>query len=387
MKTVLITSSLLIFMCIGCKTQSTDIRRISELLSKVEQKNKGINSISYYSRYEQVNPTTEDSIFKVEGKVWLRPNDKDSIFGSVFHLKGIDRGGSFEYYYDGTKSYEIRHANKTIKIFDPYRYENNANNPAKARTALAPLIYELTDTNLSRTLQKNNPLVTLFDNKNSYRIAFKYPADDNGQELTVQITINKRTYAIEKIQKISLWRGVEFKTSIGIDSLLINNSEISNNIFSQNTYSDYVVTEFERGTNQKWTSSFIGLKAKNFKYPTSSNDSIILNNLKGKYVLLDFWETWCGHCIFALPEIQKIQDKYRNDVVVIGITTENKHQVEKLMRINNLRYLNIFADKQIIGDYDLKGRPTYFLIDKNGIIIEHTEGDLLKITTDLEKLL
>jgi hypothetical protein len=72
---------------------------------------------------------------------------------------------------------------------------------------------------------------------------------------------------------------------------------------------------------------------------------------------------------------------------VLGITTANKLQVEKLMRINNLRYPSIYADKQIISDYDLNGRPTYFLIDKNGIIIEHTESDLLKITTDLEKLL
>jgi thiol-disulfide isomerase/thioredoxin len=387
MKTGLITGSLLVLICIGCKTQSNDGKRIGELLSKVEQKNNGINSISYYTRYEQINPTTEDSIFKVEGKVWLQPNNKDSIFGSVFHVRGVDGGGLFDYYYDGTKSYEIRHAKKTIKIFDPYKYENNANNPAKARTALAPLIYELTDTNLSRTLLKNNPIVNLLDDKDSYNISFKYPADEYGQELTVYITINKKMYTIEKIQKNTTWRGVEYKTSIAIDSLLSNNSEISNNIFLQNTYSDYVMTEYERGTNQKWTSSFIGSKAKNFKYPTSINDSINLNNLKGKYVLLDFWETWCGHCIFALPEIQKIQDKYQNNLVVIGITTENKPQVEKLMRINNLRYTNIFADKQIISDYDLKGRPTYFLIDKNGIIIEHTEGDLLKITTDLEKLL
>ena len=147
------------------------------------------------------------------------------------------------------------------------------------------------------------------------------------------------------------------------------------------------MTEFERGTSKQWTSGFIGLKAKNFKYPTFNNDSINLKNLNGKYVLLDFWETWCGHCIFELPEIQKIQDKYQNDLVVIGITTENKAQVEKLLKKNNIKYTNIFADKQIIIDYDLQNRPAYFLLDKNGKIIEHTLGDLLKITSALEDLL
>jgi thiol-disulfide isomerase/thioredoxin len=371
----------------GCKTQSSDNKRIGELLTTVEQKNKSINSISYYSSYEQINPTVKDSVFKVVGKVWLKPNKKDSIFGSVFHLKGRDRGGLFDYYYDGSKSYEIRHENKAIKIFDPYKYENNANNPAKARTALSPLIYELTDTNLSRTLLKNNPIVNLLDNKDSYNISFKYPADEYGQELTLHFTIIKKSYVIEKIQKNVRWRGTEYKTFYSIDSLLINNIGTVDNIFLQTTYSDYVVSEYERGTNQQKASSFIGLKAKNFNYPTSNNDSINLKSLNGKYVLLDFWETWCGHCIFALPEIQKIQNKYQNDLVVLGITTENKPQVEKLLQNNKLTYINIFADQQIIHDYSLQGRPTYFLLDRNGTIIDQAEGNLLQIIEHLKKLL
>lgn len=387
MKTVFITICLLILMCTGCKTQSSDNKRISEVLTNVEQKNKSINSVSYYSSYEQINPTVKDSVFKVVGKVWLQPNKKDSIFGSAFHLRGKDRSGLFDYYYDGSKSYEIRHENKAIKIFDPYKYENNANNPAKARTALSPLVPELTDTNLSETLKKNNPIVSLMVDKKSYNIGFKYPVNEYGQEVALHIYIKKKTYSIDRIQKYVTWLGVVYKTSFVIDSLLINDSEATNNIFLQSTYSDYVVSEFERGTNKQLTSSFIGLKAKDFKYPSNNNDSISLKSLSGKYVLLDFWETWCGHCIFALPEIQKIQDKYQNDLVVLGITTENKPQVEKLLRNNKLTYTNIFADQQIINDYSLQGRPNYFLLDRNGTIIDQAEGNLEKITTDLKELL
>ena len=387
MKTVFITIWILILMCIGCKTQSSDNKRISELLANVEQKNKSINSVSYYSSYEQINPAVKDSVFKVVGKVWLQPDKKDSIFGSVFHLKGGDRGGLFDYYYDGSKSYEIRHENKTIKIFDPYKYENNANNPAKARTALSPLVPELTDTNLSETLKKNNPVVNITVNKDYYNIGFKYPVNEYGQELALHIYINRKTCLIGKIQKNTTWRGVVYKTSIVIDSLLINDLDSTNNLFLQNTYSDYVVTEFERGSNQQLTSGFIGLKAKDFKYPANNNDSIRLKSLIGKFVLLDFWETWCGHCIVALPGIQKIQDKYHNDLVVLGITTENKPQVIKLLQNNKLTYINVFADQQIINDYSLQGRPTYFLLDRNGTIIDHAEGNLEKIITDLKELL
>jgi len=387
MKTLFITICLLILICTGCKTQSSDNKRISEILNNVEQKNKSINSISYYTSFELINQAQEDSVFRVAGKVWLQPEKKDTIFGSVFHLRGRDRGGLFDYYYDGSKSYEIRHEDKTIKIFDPYKYENNANNPAKARTALSPLVPELTDPNLSETLKENNPLVNLAVDKDYYCIDFKYPANEYGQESILNIYINKKTYAIEKIQKSSTWRGIEQKSSFEIDSLVINNPDITNNIFLQSTYSDYAVTEFERGTDQQLVSGFIGLKAKDFIYPAIKNDSVRLMSLRGKYVLLDFWETWCGHCIFALPEIQKIQDKYQNDLVVLGITTENKPQVEKLLQNNKLTYVNIFADLQIINDYSLQGRPAYFLLDRNGTIIDHTEGNLEKIITDLKELL
>ena len=387
MKTVLIACVFFVLIYSGCRIQSTDSKKISKLLLNIELKNRSINSISYFSRYVQINPTSEDSIFKVEGKVWLQPDNKDSIFGSVFHLRGIDGGGLFEYYYDGTKSYEVRHENKTIKVFDPYKYENNANNPAKARTALSPLVYDLTDTDLSVTLLKNNPIVNLLDNEDSYNISFKYPEDEYGQELTLNFTIVKNTYAIEKVQKNIRWRGAEYKTFYSIDSLLINNTGTADNIFFQTTYSDYVVSEYERGANQERVSGFIGSKAKNFKYPASNNDSINLSSLKGKYVLLDFWETWCGKCIFTLPEIQKIQNKYKDDLVVLGITTENKPQVIKLLQNNKLTYINIFADQQIIHDYSLLGRPNYFLLDRNGTIIEQSEGSLSKIIEHLNKLL
>ena len=180
MKTTLRIILLLTFFTNGCITQSTDDKQINELLSQVEERNRSLSSISYYTSYEQINPTVNDSIFKVEGSVWLQPNKTDSIFGSVFHVHGSDRGGLFDYYYDGTKSYEIRHENKTIKIIDPFKYENNANNPAKARTALSPMVHELTDTNISVTLKRNNPIIDLVKGEDAFLMNLKYPPNEYG---------------------------------------------------------------------------------------------------------------------------------------------------------------------------------------------------------------
>jgi len=355
-------------------------------LSEIELRNRNLGPVSYYSSYEQINPAVNDSVFKAEGKVWLQPVKADSIFGSVFHVQGIDGGGSFDYYYDGTKSYEIRHDNKTVKLIDPYKFENNANNPAKARTALSPLVHELTDTNISVTLRKNNPVIDLAKGKDTYLLTLKYPSNEYGQEETVRLYIKKKTFIIGKIQKKLNWQGIEYSTTIEIDTLQIYNPDILNKIYLQNTYPDYSTSELTRDNNDAPDSDFTGLKARNFVYPVSENDSINLENLRGKYVLLDFWETWCGHCILSLPEIQKLQDRYKPELTVIGITTENRLQVEKLLRNNKLTYINIFADQKILSDYGVTGRPVYFLLDKEGIILEHTEGDLGKIKSVLKDL-
>jgi len=387
MKTAIRIALILTLFTTGCTTQKTVEKQINELLSKIDERNRNLSSISYCTSFEMINPSMNDSIFKVEGKVWLKPHKVDTIFGSVFHVRGSDRGGLFDYYYDGTKSYEIRHENKTIKMIDPYKYENNANNPAKARTALSPIVPELSDPNLSLTLRRNNPKIDLVNGKDTYFMTFKYPANEYGQEISVSIDIKKKTYIIEKIQKKVKLQNIDYKTSIVIDSQRINSPEIISNIYLQNTYSDYTMSELKRDNNHELKSNYKGLKAKEFIYPSSNMDSINLKSLLGKYVLLDFWETWCGHCILALPDIQKLQDKYKTDLNVIGITTENKLPVEKLLKINKVTYINIFADQQILNDYMVTGRPSYFLLDKKGTIIDHTEGDLQKIESDLKELL
>jgi thiol-disulfide isomerase/thioredoxin len=372
MNTALRIIILLALITIGCNTQSNNDRQISKLLAKVEANNRRINSISYYTVFEQINPTINDSILKVEGTVWLQRNKTDSIFGSIFHVHGIDKYGSYDYFYDGTKSYEIRHKYKTVKIIDPYKYQNNANNPAKARTALSPLINELTDIGLLKSLQKNNPLKSLVSSKDCYVIKFIYPTDEYGQELTKYISIDNKSYKLVSIKKKVLFQGFVYTETYNVDSIQFNLSEIIDNIYLQTSYPDYAVSELNRDSKVQNNSSLIGLRAKNFKYPTFNNDTINLSSLSGKYVLLDFWETYCGHCLLALPEIQKIQDKYQDRLVVIGITSENREQVKKLLQKNSITYLNVFADQKIINDYSVQGRPTYFLIDRNGIIIDNS---------------
>ena len=50
-----------------------------------------------------------------------------------------------------------------------------------------------------------------------------------------------------------------------------------------------------------------------------------LNDFKEKYVLLDFWGTWCGPCIKLIPDLKQLQKKYK-DLVIVSIACYEKNE-------------------------------------------------------------
>lgn len=155
------------------------------------------------------------------------------------------------------------------------------------------------------------------------------------------------------------------------------------------TYKQYSQKEFTRNKTQTVDPyiELIGKAAPNFNFTSFSGIQLSLDQFKGKLILLDFWESWCGYCMLAMPKLNKLQRNYgESELKVIGIVTENKQQIEKLIKANNLIYSNIYADKDILNAYQVSARPTYILIDQNGKIATVSTGDLEKIENKIKDL-
>ena len=105
-------------------------------------------------------------------------------------------------------------------------------------------------------------------------------------------------------------------------------------------------------------------------------------DLKGKVVLLDFWTLCCINCIHILPDLAKLEKKYANELVVIGVHSpkfENEKDTESIRKAI-LRYqiehpVVNDADHKIWDRYEVDAWPTLVLIDPEGNLVGYTSGE------------
>lgn len=99
-----------------------------------------------------------------------------------------------------------------------------------------------------------------------------------------------------------------------------------------------------------------------------------ITDYKGQLVLLNYWATWCKPCLKEMPELSRLQEKYKNQgLMVIALSDEDKGRLLKFTLKRPLAVTVAYSKTFTWGDIQTE-RPMTFLINKDGVIVNYFTG-------------
>lgn len=119
-----------------------------------------------------------------------------------------------------------------------------------------------------------------------------------------------------------------------------------------------------------------GAPAPTFTANTLTGETFdLLDDGRGRVVVLDFWATWCTPCVKSLPALQKVHEQYRDndDVVVASVNTDQgkgrTRRVELFVKNNRFDFMVLVDDAfELQNAYRVASIPTMVVIDKAGTV-------------------
>ncbi len=117
--------------------------------------------------------------------------------------------------------------------------------------------------------------------------------------------------------------------------------------------------------------SMENIKAPLFFTTTLDNKNLSSEGLKGQYVLINFWATFCVPCREEFPALKKIIEAYNgNGLTTISVSLDNDIEaVKQFVAQNNMNWNQVVSDTKIISVFGINPIPQIYLIDPDGIIV------------------
>jgi len=131
----------------------------------------------------------------------------------------------------------------------------------------------------------------------------------------------------------------------------------------------------------------VAATSENWVLKDSNGKTLNIIDFRGKWVLVNFWATWCPPCLAEIPDLIKLRHDHQKEIVVIGIAvgTRNSKDVIDYVQKKGIPYPIVLGNEDITAEFGgLVGIPTSFLYSPSGKFIGIHEGPMT--SADLDKI-
>ncbi len=132
---------------------------------------------------------------------------------------------------------------------------------------------------------------------------------------------------------------------------------------------------------------WVGREAPEIVLPDVNGNDVKLSSFRGKYVLVDFWASWCSPCRHENPNVVKAYNQFKNkNFAILGVSLDKPGEKDKWLKaikddklawtqVSDLKYW----DSEVVSLYNIEGIPYNVLVDPKGkVIAESLRGDALE---------
>lgn len=132
-----------------------------------------------------------------------------------------------------------------------------------------------------------------------------------------------------------------------------------------------------------------GVQAPDFTLNDLAGKPLALSSLRGKYVVLDFWGSWCIWCIRGIPKMKEYYNKYRGQFEILGIDCRDSDEKWRAaVKKHDLPWLHVYnpENSKVLSDYAIQGFPTKIIVGPDGKIVKTIVGEDPVFYTILDEL-
>ncbi len=114
----------------------------------------------------------------------------------------------------------------------------------------------------------------------------------------------------------------------------------------------------------------LDIAAPTWAFSNLNGETVSLESLRGKVVVVDFWATWCGPCRMTMPLLQDFVERKADGVEFISMNVweDDTTKVRPYLADYGYSFNVLFGDQQVAQNYQVTGIPTLVIIDKEGVI-------------------